>query len=136
MRRQGGFTLLEALIAFAVLSVGLLGLAKLTLIATQSNAEAQHVGAAVQLAQDKLAALRGFRTLAEYAALSSGSDSVTLSPVTYTRTWSLTVNSGSVDYTRATISVTWLDADGVSHSLQLSSDIGRVLPVGGAAALS
>lgn len=135
MRRMAGFTLLESLVAFAVLSVGLLGLARLTLMGVQGNAEALHFSTAASLAHDKLASLRNFRTLAEYDALSGGSDAVSLAPVTYSRTWSLGVNSGSVDYTRVTVTVSWTDARGAVHSLQLISDIGRVSPVGAAAFL-
>lgn len=135
MRDMRGFSLLESLIAFALLSVGLLGLAKLTLIGLQGSSAALSHGTAAQLAHEKIADLRQFSTLAQYDALANGSDNITLAPFTYSRSWALVVNGGSVDYTRVTVTVDWSDARGASHSLQLISDIGRTSPVGAAASL-
>lgn len=61
---QGGFTLVEVLIAMVVLSVGLLGLSAMMIVATNSLAFSKRLTTATTLAQDKLEAIK-------YAAYSS-----------------------------------------------------------------
>ena len=51
-RRRNGFTLVEMLIALVVLSIGLLGAAKLFIVTLQGNAGAESRLAAVNLASD------------------------------------------------------------------------------------
>lgn len=64
-----GFSLIEVLIAVVVLSFGILALTALqaNLIKASTNARAQSV--ALALAKDQLEKMRGFRTMAEYLAL-------------------------------------------------------------------
>ncbi|MEE9194166.1 MAG: prepilin-type N-terminal cleavage/methylation domain-containing protein [Thermodesulfobacteriota bacterium] len=54
---QKGFTLLEVLIALAILSVGLLGMASLTASVIRTNSFSDDFTAATALAQDKLEAI-------------------------------------------------------------------------------
>lgn len=58
MRRQGGFSLLEVLIAVVVLSIGLLGIAGLQTYSLQTNQSAAQVSQATFLAQDILDRMR------------------------------------------------------------------------------
>ncbi|TLP77832.1 type IV pilus modification protein PilV [Pseudomonas nitroreducens] len=58
-RRQGGFTLIEVLIALLVLAIGLLGMASLTMTSLQSNQGAYLRGQASMLAYDYVERMRG-----------------------------------------------------------------------------
>lgn len=59
--KHGGFTLLEALIALVILSVGLLGVAKLVLGAVHADDSAYMRGQATQLAYELLDQMRANR---------------------------------------------------------------------------
>ncbi len=56
IRKEGdnGFTLMEVLIAIVILSVGLLGMASLTVGIINGNAFSNHASTATTLAQDKM----------------------------------------------------------------------------------
>jgi len=58
MQKQDGFTLIELLIAIVILSVGLLGMAALTVSIVQKNKFSNDLSAATTLAQDKLEEVR------------------------------------------------------------------------------
>ncbi len=58
VKRQGGYSLLEILVALLVLSIGLLGLAGLQTASLQSNQSAAQVSQATTLAQDLLDRMR------------------------------------------------------------------------------
>ena len=64
MHRQTGFTLLEVLVALAVLSVGLLGLASLQITALRYNASSLYLGQAINLAYQIIDSMRANRALA------------------------------------------------------------------------
>ena len=51
---QNGFTLIEILVTLAILSIGLLGMAALTIEIMRSNAQSRAYAEATILAQDKL----------------------------------------------------------------------------------
>ena len=57
-RRSRGFTLIEALVALVLLSLGLFGAGNMLLGSLQSHADALHELTAMQLAQDMVARIR------------------------------------------------------------------------------
>jgi type IV pilus assembly protein PilV len=78
--RQHGFTLVEALIALVVLSIGLLGVAKLVISAVHADDSAYMRGQATQLAYQMLDQVRANRPAAldgGYAAAPAVSDCIT-----------------------------------------------------------
>ncbi len=55
-----GFTLIEVLVAMAILSVGLLAVIKMIVVYVQSNTYVNRYGSAIVLAQDKMEELRSY----------------------------------------------------------------------------
>jgi prepilin-type N-terminal cleavage/methylation domain-containing protein len=90
-RRQGGFSLLEVLVAAAILGIGLLALGTLQLSLTRSSADAKAMSVGLALAKDKLEELRTFRSVRgtiSYQSIADGSDDPgEVGAVAYTRTW-------------------------------------------------
>jgi type IV pilus assembly protein PilV len=74
-RRHSGFTLIEVLVALAVLSVGMLGIAKLFVVTLQSNSTATSRLHAVNLAADLADRIRANRTAgAAYAGAAANNN--------------------------------------------------------------
>jgi type IV pilus assembly protein PilV len=74
---QGGFTLVEALVALVILSVGLLGVAKLVMAAVHADDSAYMRGQATQLAYEMLDEIRANRPAAidgSYANAAAAAD--------------------------------------------------------------
>ncbi len=57
-RREGGFTLIEVLIAIVILSVGLLSLAQMMVLATRSNTLSGRMTSSAALAREQLERLK------------------------------------------------------------------------------
>ena len=57
---RGGFTLIEVLVALAVMAIGLLAVAKMTYMSVRSNIRNQQAGSGVVAAQSKMEQLRGY----------------------------------------------------------------------------
>ncbi len=97
MFNENGFTLIEALIALFVLTVGVLGMMTLQTTAISSNYQANTMTKAVSLATDRLEQLRSLSFTAATLKLVNSPykdiDPVTGSPVIvpgYTVTWTVT----------------------------------------------
>lgn len=79
-RAQHGFTLLEALVSLVILSIGLLGVAKLVVGAVHADDSAYMRGQATQLAYQMLDSMRANRPAVSdnaYAGAAANSDCVT-----------------------------------------------------------
>ena len=75
---EGGFTLLEVLIALLVLSIGLLGIGKMMMLSARANDSAYMRSQATALAYTMLDAMRSNRV----AAISQGYDTGQVAPAT------------------------------------------------------
>ena len=107
---QKGFTLLELLIALAILSVGLLGLAGLHIAAIKGNVSGFKFSAASAVAQQRLEELKALD--AASAALSSGTHNdgnVLVQNITYNRSYTVTDNSPVRGTSTLTFTVTWTE---------------------------
>jgi type IV pilus modification protein PilV len=149
-----GFSLIEVLIAVAVLSFGLLALASLQTSLMRSSAETKAQSAALSLAKDRIEQLRTFSNMAGYRALTDVAEAS-----------AATFSMGGVDYSvwqdvtryayhrtnnrfqevadtealgaeyfnenefkRVVVRVGWRDATGADRQLVLEDAIGAVSP--------
>lgn len=122
-RNQGGFTLLEILLAITIFAIGLLAVAAMQVSAIRGNKLGGDYTTATVLAQQQLEALKtGDITTAAYNAggYADPANPITVggSGGTFNRTWTITANTAfSV---RTTVTVSWTRA-GVTRTVSLTS---------------
>jgi type IV pilus assembly protein PilV len=124
-QRSRGFSLLELLVALAILSVGLFALAGLQKTAIEGNAASRNLTSAVFLAEAKMNELQA----KGYSNLSPGAFSDSNNPVNergepggiFARTW--TVSGHGVNMKQITVSVSWKDGVGDNRSTSLDTVI-------------
>jgi type IV pilus assembly protein PilV len=103
LRDSKGFTLLELMIALVILAIGLLGLASLQVMAIKGNSYGQEMTVASTLAENQLEQLRQTT-----GTLVNGTDTVTdQNGITYTRTWTVTLNTPQQGATTVLITISW-----------------------------
>ncbi len=125
-RRCAGFTLVEAMVALLILSVGLLALGRLQGTVTQSSAQAKARTEALRLAEGKIETLRGFNSMATLSGYANGSDTVTGTNALFTRSWNWTTTA--IPATRSVnLTVTWSDRSG-NQTVGLNALLGVVEP--------
>ena len=124
-RSESGFTLIEIMIAIAILAIGILGLMAMQLTAAKSNTQARKVTESAAWAADEFERL----LLADYDDLAAGastpSDSLlnnTALPADtfrgpYTVTYNVTENTPIDNVKRIEITVAWNDGSGRSTTL-------------------
>jgi len=117
-----GFTLLEVLVAMAIFSVAVLGLAIGATSIMRANKTSYLNTVATNLAQDKLEQLKA-TTVANIASCSSSCDSPALTNknVTFTRTWAVLLNNPTNGVNRIDVTVQWTDY--TSHTFTVSSAV-------------
>lgn len=138
-QRNSGFSLIEALIAFAVLTVGLLGavLFHSTLLSESGTAKAQSL--AIKVAEKKLEELRDFgneddfyssmNALVASSPISTAASGVNANYTVVTSFASSATNTSPL-YT-GTVTVNWTDPAGEAQSVSLSSNISWLDPLYG-----
>jgi prepilin-type N-terminal cleavage/methylation domain-containing protein len=132
MRRSSkGFTLIEVLIAMAIMIIGLLAFWNMHVSATKSDAFSSRMSKAVFYAEQELEDLKS----ATFSTLSNGdySDTVTDGPVTFVRKWTISDYSASLSSTKQVdITVGWGgsncssasdDVNNCTHKVQLETVI-------------
>lgn len=133
MKKQRGITLVEVLIALAILAAGIIALVKFQGDLMRNRIELSQETEALMLAQDQMESLRYYQVLnttAGYIAYQdkvSGSTALTRTTTTYTVTWTVTAFTAP-DYKTATVTVTWTDPMNVTQTTTLNSIIGKIDP--------
>jgi type IV pilus assembly protein PilV len=135
LRRNGGFSLIEVLVALSILAVGLLALALLQVTAVKGNAVASKWTVATHLAQDRLERFRhvawggiassspaGYNTgtmTPQYANLpGAAGDNAAVRGTTYYRVWNVAPNATNTLNT-ITVWCCWQDESQNWHSVML-----------------
>ncbi|MFO1329697.1 MAG: prepilin-type N-terminal cleavage/methylation domain-containing protein [Rubrivivax sp.] len=128
-----GFTLIEALIALAVVAFGLMGIASMQGLLSRSSDVAKQRSEAVRLAQQQIETMRAYTSIAVVAGqtswngLANGTDTTTTN-ATYTRTW--TVAGVTTDpMRRVSVNVAWTDRAGEAQNVTLNSVISKTDPI-------
>lgn len=120
MKRQRGFSLVEALITVLVLSVGLTGIARFQLHAWRSGLDASRRADALRLLSEQLDTLRMNASLTAVPA--SGADEPAADHTRFTRRWFYTPADAAFATARA--SLTWQDG-ARQQSLSLATLVNR-----------
>lgn len=151
--RTHGFSLIEVLLAVAVLSFGLLALATLQVNLMQSSGETKAQSVATSLAKDKLEDMRTYANINGYLALtdSTAAETVTVGGIDFSRTWtvvrygfkpadsafaSITSDTATSptgfepenEFKKIGVSVSWSDATGTSRSITLEDAVASLSP--------
>ena len=109
-KNNRGFSLIEALIAMAIFSIGILAIGSMQLWNTKNNTTANTTTEATLLARQKIEELK---TVPDVGALADGSDTVGI----FNRVWA--VGSGTTSR-RITVTVSW-EKRGENRSVELES---------------
>ncbi|MNZ52311.1 hypothetical protein D3C78_701550 [compost metagenome] len=160
LKRMSGFSLIEALIAFLIIGVGLLGAAKMQALLSTDSAVSQQRDEAVVVAQDLIERFRGFTALpttsgrVAYDDIASSATAETVSGInaSYNRSW--TVEECCIDQTTQTnacpaancgsnemrwknlsVAVSWTDKGNTANNINLTTKISRLAPAQDAALL-
>jgi len=136
---NGGFTLIEALVALLVLAFGMLAVAGFQMQLSRGSDIAKQRTQATRLAQEKIEELRSFEQLTarvgkfSFADLATGTDAQqTVGNMAYTRSWSVS-GTATDPYRVASVTVAWTDRANEAQTVNLASVISRSDPadVGG-----
>ncbi len=139
-RAQRGVSLIEALVALAIMAFGLLGVAAMQSSLRATADTSRQRAEAVRMAQQKIEQLRGFAVLAgapsgqlDYDDVVSGND--TPAPpsgyenTAFTRSWTVTPpGTGDPAFKIVSVTVSWSDRQGIADSVTLATNILRSSP--------
>jgi Tfp pilus assembly protein PilV len=141
---QYGVAMIEMLISFLVLAVGLLALLSFQSTTQKNNADAKTQAEAVAVAEQKLHQLESFLSATDTRLLTTGngSDSVTGGTATFARSWTVSkvvptcadvADASAENYCgrRVQVIVAWNDRDNISQQVKLSSEVFFGTPTAG-----
>jgi type IV pilus modification protein PilV len=134
LKKTQGFSLVEVLVAALIVAVGIIGLARLQGITLSNSSESRARTDALNLAQEKIEELRTFSNQSAYDMMASGTNANTDPDMAggnanFTRNWTVTDCTNSMNCKQVNVSVNWTDSSGVVQTVRLTSFITQVDPV-------
>ena len=114
IEKQGGFSLIEVLVAVVFLAIGVLAMAGLQVTSVRGNYFSNNLMQATYVAQDGLEPLINPKLQLQPGQYNDGS--TTISGVVFNRTYQVVVNG---NLTTISYTVTW--NDGVGHNITFST---------------
>ena len=130
--RSRGFTILESMIALAVILIGILAITQMQTTQVAAGTSSRQRVEASLLAQQVIEGLRAYATIpatggaTAYADIATGADSVASSGVTYARNWTVESKTGP-EHKVVAVTVTWTGS-GKAESVTLTTIIGAADP--------
>jgi type IV pilus assembly protein PilV len=116
-KREKGFTMIEILVAIALLLVGLLAVGQMQVMTMVTNSTANQRTMAITLAQDQMELLR----TRPYASIETPPLSNTSG--IYTRSWTVETNTPATNMKRVTMTVSWQGKQVQLQSIIAAGDI-------------
>ena len=107
LRHHSGFTLLEVLIALVILSIGLLGVAGLTIGIIHGNTVSRHSTTATVIAQSELEDIQRAGYFNATTANFPDDSAIAMGGVTFARTNTITDDDPLPDMKTVTVTVSW-----------------------------
>ena len=143
MKRQGGFGLIEVMIAFVIVVVTAGSLLQLSKQYLEYSRDGRSREVALRLLESKLDELRHQQSLAGYQAVSSSNEVRTVSDVIFNIGWTvqgqdwdptqsqwISLGAGSLgDKKDLQVSVAWQNGRGEAKSMTLQSAIAPLVPI-------
>jgi prepilin-type N-terminal cleavage/methylation domain-containing protein len=129
--RQRGFTVIEALIALAVMAFGMLALSGMQTSLSRNADVAKQRTEAVRLAQARIENMRSFTGISTGAVNWNGLDSLANATSTTNTTYTVASTMGGVDtdaLRTVNVTVSWTDRTGAAQSVSMSSVISQTDP--------
>jgi len=140
-KKSAGFSLIEVMVSLVILSVGLIGTAKLQTAVLKSGTDSQARSEAVTIAQSKLEELKSYNTLTAYNDIQSSAaliseaagNGITLeftvagTSASYNVDWSIVENT-TPNYLEVSVAVAWQDSMGSPQQVSIDSIIGESDP--------
>jgi type IV pilus assembly protein PilV len=127
-RKEGGFTLLELLVALTILSVGLLGTAALTTGIIRGNFFSKNITSATAVAQTTIEGAQrvGYTAVNAYVTDSSNvPPTVSMGGVSFSQSASVTNNSPASNMKTISVTVSWSEANNAARSVTLQTIVSQ-----------
>lgn len=145
-RRQSGFSLIEAMVAFVILAVSIMAFTRIQVGLRLNTEVSKQRSEAVRLAQERIEEFRGFNALAvgdlttaqktvttevAYASIAVGTTAdgtITSGNTDFTRSITVVESTTTPSYKSAVVTVSWVDRAGSAQNVVLTSVVAGIAP--------